>query len=155
MSCAGRLRKAIWTELMKTAVDSNVLIDLIGARTSFTNAAIAALDAARMDGALIVCPVVVAEISGHFPAADALVSVLGQMQIVVDEFSVEALHLAGTVFVRYRQRSAKPKVRMLADFLVGAHARHQADTLLTRDRGYYRTYFPKLRVVDVGGTGRL
>ena len=106
---------------MTTAIDSNVLIDLIGEKTVFTDASISALDFARMDGALIICPVVVA-----------------------------ALHLAGTTFIRYRQRSAKPRERMLADFLVGAHAQHQADTLLTRDRGYYRTYFPKLHLVDAG-----
>jgi len=135
---------------MTTAIDSNVLIDLIGGKTAFTKASISALDAARMDGALIVCPLVVAEISGHFATPAALLSALGEMQIVLEGFCAEALHLAGTTFVRYRQRSAKPKERMLADFLVGAHALHHADTLLTRDRGYYRTYFPKLRVVDAG-----
>lgn len=66
------------------------------------------------------------------------------------ECDAGALHLAGTTFIRYRQRSAKPRERMLADFLVGAHAQHQADSLLTRDRGYCRTYFPKLHLVDAG-----
>ena len=136
---------------MTTAVDSNVLIDLIGGRTLFTEASISALDAARMDGALIICPVVAAEISGHFSTPGALLSALAGMQIAIEECGAGALHLAGTAFIRYRQRSAKAKERMLADFLVGAHAQHHADALLTRDRGYYRTYFPKLHVVDAGG----
>jgi len=136
---------------MITAIDSNVLIDLIGGKTAFTAAAIAALDSARMDGAMIISPVVAAEISGHFATSAALRSALAAMQIAIEEFGSEALHLAGTAFVRYRQRSARPRERMLADFLVGAHAQHHADVLLTRDRGYYRTYFPKLHVVDAGG----
>lgn len=136
---------------MVTALDSNVLIDLLGAETRFTAASIAALDAARMEGALVICPLVAAEISDHFRSPSALEENLTAMGIAVDAMSVATLHLAGTIFVRYRQRSAKPKERMLVDFLVGAHALRQAGALLTRDRGYYRTYFPQLRVVDAGG----
>lgn len=135
---------------MTTAIDSNVLIDLIGGWSAFTEASIEALDGARMNGALVICPVVVAEISGHFPTAEALRSMLHRMQITISDFSLKASHLAGTAFVHYRRKSSRPKDRMLADFLVGGHAVHHADALLTRDRGYYRTFFPGLKLIEPG-----
>lgn len=54
---------------------------------------------------------------------------------------------AGEAWKMYRSQGGQ-RDRMVADFLIGAHALAQADRLLTRDRGVYRKYFRGLRVVD-------
>jgi len=53
--------------------------------------------------------------------------------------------LAGEIFAHYLQMGGKAK-RMIADFLIGAHAKTFADRLLARDRGYLRDYFDKLKL---------
>jgi len=62
--------------------------------------------------------------------------------------SAEAGALAGRLWQAHRRRSRGRQTRVVADFLVGAHARLQSDALLTRDRGFYRAYFAGLQVID-------
>ena len=38
--------------------------------------------------------------------------------------------------------------RVIADFLIGAHAQQRSHRLLTRDRGFHRAYFTELSVLD-------
>jgi predicted nucleic acid-binding protein len=60
---------------------------------------------------------------------------------------------AGRVFQSYaarrrRQRDSGPR-RMLADFLVGAHALRSGDRRLTLDSGLYKTAFPHLTITTI------
>ncbi|MBU3665745.1 MAG: hypothetical protein FGM15_07705 [Chthoniobacterales bacterium] len=66
---------------MTTAVDSNILIDLIGHAAGFTDTAIAALDEARTKGAMIICLVVPAEIASYFASSQQLAETLQKMSI--------------------------------------------------------------------------
>jgi predicted nucleic acid-binding protein len=59
----------------------------------------------------------------------------------------DAAFLAPDVFRKYRSRGGK-RERVVADFLIAAHAAVRANRLLTRDWGFCRTYFKALRVMD-------
>ncbi len=50
----------------------------------------------------------------------------------------------------YRQRGGS-RQRMVADFLIGAHACSHSEQLLTRDRGFYRAYFSGLKILRPSG----
>ncbi|MCP4408945.1 MAG: type II toxin-antitoxin system VapC family toxin [Gammaproteobacteria bacterium] len=57
----------------------------------------------------------------------------------------EACFLAGQAFRRYRKSQGK-RTRMLADFLVGAHAAVSGIGLVSRDRGY--THYFNIKLID-------
>lgn len=47
----------------------------------------------------------------------------------------------------HRGRSLRA-ARLVPDFLIGAHAQLRGGRLLTRDRGFYRRFFSKLRIIE-------
>lgn len=132
---------------MITAVDSNVLIDVLHADPQFGPPSTEAMRRCSREGALIACAVVWAEVGSQFATSAAVGAALERLGIEFDPLTRDIALDAGAAWWRYRSRGGT-RDRIVADFLIGAHADRHADRLLTRDRGFYRTYFRRLSVLD-------
>lgn len=140
---------------MTTAIDTNVVTALWNNDDTLNVRAQAALDAVFGRGRLVVSGVVYAELLAAPSRTEQFVDrFLEAAGIEVEwELNERLLRAAGLAFRGYaerrrRQTGAEPR-RILADFLVGAHAMLNEYRLLTLDTGMYRAAFPRLELVEV------
>jgi len=138
---------------MITAVDSNVLLDVFSADPTFGRASIEALRRCLAEGGLIAGDVVWAEVTAAFDSPEAAADALDRLGLRYSPTDAPAAKAAGTAWRAYRRQGGS-RQRVIADFLVGAHARTQADRLLSRDRGFYRSEFADLAILDPSVSGR-
>lgn len=111
------------------------------------------LQEVKRQGALLISPIVFSELHAYPGITNDLVRrTLEKTGIFVDLRLEESVWIeAGVRFARYAARrrpsfGAGPR-RLVADFLIGAHALLQADRLLTLDARVYRQDFPELRLL--------
>lgn len=139
---------------MRVAIDTNVFVRLLSGDEASVLIVQAALEAAAVRGRLAVSPAVYAELAAGrtVGVVDDFFSAKG---IEVDwHHGPEVWREAGSRYGRYaRDRrgqvgDAGPR-RILADFLIGAHALLMCEAnLLTSDTRIFAKYFPELRVIS-------
>ena len=126
---------------MIAAVDTSVLLDVFLPDPRYGRESQQRVRTAYDAGAVIVS--VYAELTAAFPDRATLDRALGEINATTSPIDTDIAFEAGVRWKRYRQAGG-PRKRIITDFLIGAHALAVADTFITRDRGFFRTYFPEL-----------
>ncbi len=133
------------------AIDSSVLIDLIGEDARAASAE-EAVRSALTHGPVVACDVVIGEVVAGLGSGSILLDALDESGISFVPLELRAAVRAGEMQRRYKERlrigkepSAVP--RSVPDFLIGAHALLQCAGLITRDAGFFRDYFKGLKVI--------
>ncbi len=156
---------------MITAVDTNILLDILIPGESFSESSKHLLDYHLSKGKLIVCEGVFAELASCFPSQEELKLFFSDTGMGLVPSSEKSLYVAGERWAQYARKGGKnrfacgkcgrafevtcprcatavaKRLYVLGDFLVGAHALVQADCILSRDLGVYKTYFSDLNLV--------
>lgn len=150
---------------MKVSIDTRILLDLL---LDQNDESIGKLRQLRDNhDERVVCGIVYGELSPFFlDRHPDLKSFLSQMDIRVEICREEEYAYAGRKWNEYRKRRrfvcpacgksvqcacahcGRPvsfRQHILSDFIIGAFSELRCDAILTRDHGYYRTYFTDLK----------
>ena len=127
-------------------IDTNVLLDLVTDDPNWADWSIAQLEAASLNGPLLINDVVYAELAVRYDRVEDLEAFVDEADLAMAAMPRAALFLAGKVFRQYRKLGGS-RIGVLPDFFIGAHAAADELPLLTRNVGRYRTYFPTVKLI--------
>ena len=139
---------------MRTALDTNILSALLTGESGALWVA-KTLKACEKEGSLVICGAVYCEASANpYVSKGGVDELLTEEGIAVDWHSSRDVwrHAAETFrdYARRRQSSCGgvPR-RLLADFIIGAHAALYAERLFTFDTSLFKTYYPGVPLIDL------
>ena len=129
-----------------TLVDSNIWIDLIQNDPEWVQWSLHQIQIARATNSVCINPVIYAELAPNYDTAAGLDRFLQAANASFEPICEDAAYLAGRAFFKYRAVLGK-KLGVLPDFFIGAQAQVKGWTILTRDKGRYKTYFPSVKLI--------
>ena len=138
---------------MTTAIDTNVLVLLWNEDDRLNRLAQSALDSALEHGGLVISAPVFGELLAAPSRTEAFLNSFCEETGISVEWELDQgiWRTAGQAFQNYASRRRQKRLpgprRILADFVIGAHALRRGYRLLTLDDSLYRLAFPQLSLL--------
>ncbi|WP_347265784.1 PIN domain-containing protein [Paracoccus sp. (in: a-proteobacteria)] len=127
-------------------VDADVLIDIATRDPRWCDWSLAALRRAGQGARLVINPLIHAEVSLAYRRIEALQAALPEGVFHREPLPWAAGFLAGKAFLNHCRRAGDRRPSW-PDLHIGAHAALRGYRLLTRERGRYADWFPRLEII--------
>ncbi len=152
---------------MRYAVDTNVLLDVLFRDEEFHESSRKKLEDASENGVLIISPEVYSELFTAFSEnldnpKEELDKFLDSKGIQLENHPINSLKKAGEAWKKHSSKeeiecpkcgeensfycencgeTMKWRNHLITDFMIGSHAEELSEKMITRDRGFYSSYF--------------
>jgi hypothetical protein len=137
------------SRLLQPAVDTSVLLDIVIPDDTYQQTSRLALNKLAENGRLIISPVVLSEVAVHFKSQENFNSWYSSKPFKLMPDTEEVGWWASRFFRRYikEKQPPQPRLKILPDFFIAAHAYIHSGSLLTRDNDFQKNYFKELNIL--------